>query len=127
MQPALQDEPRRSRGVLGPSLADNRPKTGPKNTRQAAFRYPDSGFCCRGRLCISRLKGSILTFRPPRAGVRASICYGAPFDLAAAVFVRGLGVDASGQAGRLTEHAGEKHGNRTFKIGVKNPLTPSSY
>ncbi len=30
VQPALQDEPRRSRGVLGPSLAENRPKTGPK-------------------------------------------------------------------------------------------------
>jgi hypothetical protein len=28
--PALQDEPRRSRGVLGPSLAENRPKTDQK-------------------------------------------------------------------------------------------------
>ncbi len=28
MQLALQDEPRRSRGVLGPSLAEHRPKTG---------------------------------------------------------------------------------------------------
>ncbi len=26
MQPALQEEPRRSRGVLGPSLAENQPK-----------------------------------------------------------------------------------------------------
>ncbi len=31
VQSALQDEPRRSRGVLGPSLAENRPKT--KNER----------------------------------------------------------------------------------------------
>ncbi len=30
MQPALQEAPRRSRGVLGPSLADNRPKTDPE-------------------------------------------------------------------------------------------------
>jgi hypothetical protein len=29
-QPALQDEPRRSRGVLGPSLAENRPKSDPE-------------------------------------------------------------------------------------------------
>jgi hypothetical protein len=28
VRPALQDNPRRSGGVLGPSLADNRPKTG---------------------------------------------------------------------------------------------------
>ncbi len=27
LQPALQDEPRRSGGVLGPSLAENRPNT----------------------------------------------------------------------------------------------------
>ena len=28
--PALQDEPRLSRGVVGPILAENRPKTGPQ-------------------------------------------------------------------------------------------------
>jgi hypothetical protein len=28
VQPALQDKPRRSRGILGPSLAENRQKTG---------------------------------------------------------------------------------------------------
>ncbi len=53
VQPALQDEPRRSRGVLGPSLAENRPKTRPpgrpdlKHTSpksgQTAFRYPVFG------------------------------------------------------------------------------------
>ncbi len=36
VQPALQDEPRRSRGVWGPSLAENRPKT--KKNRVAMFR-----------------------------------------------------------------------------------------
>ncbi len=40
MQPALQDEPRRSRGVLGPSLAENRPETDPQISGQTAFRYP---------------------------------------------------------------------------------------
>jgi hypothetical protein len=33
VQPALQDEPRRSRGVWGPSLAENRPKTGKSEYR----------------------------------------------------------------------------------------------
>ncbi len=41
MQIELQDEPRRSRGVLGPSLAGNRPKTDPKISGQIAFRYPE--------------------------------------------------------------------------------------
>ena len=40
VQPALQDEPRRSRGVLGPSLAEHRPKTGPKSSGQTASRHP---------------------------------------------------------------------------------------
>ena len=33
-------EPRRSRGVWGPSLAENGPKTGPDISGQIAFRYP---------------------------------------------------------------------------------------
>ena len=32
--------PRRSRGVLGPSLAENRPKTDPQISGQTAFGYP---------------------------------------------------------------------------------------
>jgi hypothetical protein len=39
VQPALQDEPRRSRGLLGPSLAENRPKNDPEISGQTAFRY----------------------------------------------------------------------------------------
>ncbi len=31
------------------------------------------------------IRASILTFWPPRAGVRASILYGVPYDLVAAV------------------------------------------
>ncbi len=38
VQPALQDEPRRTRGVLGPSLAETRPKTDPTNSGQTAFK-----------------------------------------------------------------------------------------
>ncbi len=46
MQPALQDEPRPSRGVLGPSLAKNQPKTDPEISGQIAFRYPGCfGLC----------------------------------------------------------------------------------
>ncbi len=37
VQPALQDEPRRSRGVSGPSLAENRPKT-VKNQQKSEYR-----------------------------------------------------------------------------------------
>ncbi len=40
MQPALQDEPRRSGGALGPSLAENRPNADPEISGQTAFRYP---------------------------------------------------------------------------------------
>jgi hypothetical protein len=36
----LQDEPRRSRGVLGPSLAEHRPKTDPTNSGQTASNEP---------------------------------------------------------------------------------------
>ena len=42
MQPALHGEPRRSRGVWGPSLAENAPKTGPKVSGQTAYRYVSS-------------------------------------------------------------------------------------
>ena len=43
VQPALQDEPRRSRGVWEPSLAEpeNGPKIGP--TIRPDFRYPARG------------------------------------------------------------------------------------
>ncbi len=53
MQPALQDEPRRSRGVLGPSVAENRPNTDPNIFGQTAFRYPIS----RARLGESLIAG----------------------------------------------------------------------
>ncbi len=43
LQPALQDEPRRSRGVLGPRLTENLPKTDPEISGQTAFRYPAPG------------------------------------------------------------------------------------
>ena len=42
MQPALQDEPRRSRGILGPSLAENWQKIGPEISGQIAFRYREN-------------------------------------------------------------------------------------
>ncbi len=41
MQPALKDEPRRSIGVWGPSLAEKLPKNVPEISGQTAFRYPD--------------------------------------------------------------------------------------
>ena len=45
MQRAVQDEPRRSRGVLGPSLAESLPKTGSKiripNCQNSMDRYLD--------------------------------------------------------------------------------------
>ena len=37
VQPVLQDEPRRSRDVWGPSLAENRPKNDPKVSGQITF------------------------------------------------------------------------------------------
>ena len=39
VQRALQDEPRRSRGVWGHNLAKNWPKIGPEISGQIAFRY----------------------------------------------------------------------------------------
>ena len=41
VQPVLQDEPRRSRGALGPSLAENLSKTDPKIPGQTAFRLAE--------------------------------------------------------------------------------------
>ena len=40
VQPALQDQPFRSRGALRPRLAEHRPKTDPSISGQTAFRYP---------------------------------------------------------------------------------------
>ena len=42
MQPALQDEPRRSRWVCRPSVTEHRPKIGPQISGQATFRYPQT-------------------------------------------------------------------------------------
>ncbi len=63
MQPALQDEPHRSRKVLGPSLAENRPK----KSGQTAFRHPVS----TASLYVNRrfqfgLRGTSRTHSPPR-------------------------------------------------------------
>ncbi len=42
VQAALQDEPRRSKWDSGPSLAEDRPKTGPEVSGQTAFKDPGS-------------------------------------------------------------------------------------
>ena len=56
-KPALQHEPRRSRGVPGPSLAENLRKTGPKNSSQTAFRYPASEIvpACARKISAGRI------------------------------------------------------------------------
>ncbi len=68
MQPALQDEPRPSRGVLGQTLADNGPNTGPNISGQTAFRYPVNTFYL-GTLTLSLIyPGSVHTgWRSPRS------------------------------------------------------------
>ena len=74
MQPALQDEPRRSREALGPSLAENLSKTDPSIPGQTAFKlaedlryvvewllyqelYPLDCCCCIGLSEGERLRG----------------------------------------------------------------------
>ena len=53
VQPALQDEPLRSRGFLGQGLAVTRPNTDPNISGQIAFRYPIWVFVCCVCVCAA--------------------------------------------------------------------------
>ncbi len=72
VQPALQDDPRRSRGVLGPSFAENRPKTGPEISGQTAFRYPVITRC--------RRQESKANMKAKRAGADPKATDTAPYE-----------------------------------------------